>query len=312
MIYGARWLRRSDIPPDQHPRITKYWLIGGVGFLAFNVGLMSFFPTESIWIVLNWGRWALTFGFGIGLIVGIAQARSVISRLAAERESLRAEHVEKQRNLIDQMNGLLRHEVLNSTQVITGNASALMDSDEAIEPTDERITRIHRQGEEITRVVQEVRVLLSTIEDERTLETTNLTDVIETQVQKIRDQYPRIDVELRCPEGIHVHADELLGRAFGNVLRNSAEHNDTAALQITVDVERVDQSVIVTIEDNGGGIPERKLEALFDRPLVSDHGLGLYLVRELTNSYDGTVELSETGEEGTVFRFRLPSSETSP
>ncbi len=309
MIYGSHWLRESEISADHHPRIRKYWLVGGIGFLVFNAGLMLFFPTESVWIVLNWTRWALTFGLVIGLIVGVAQTRAVTSRLAAERESLRAEHMEKQRNLIDQMNGLLRHEVLNSTQVITGNASSLMDSDGPVDPTDERIERIHRQGNELTRVIQEVRVLLSTIEDGRELEPIDLTNVVETQVHKIRDQYPGVDVDLHCQGEIHVQADELLGRAFSNIFRNAVEHNDTASLQITVEITRVDQSVTVTVEDNGGGIPEYKLPTLFDRPQVGDHGLGIYLVKELTNSYDGTIELLQTGEEGTVFQFRFPTAE---
>lgn len=309
MIYGARWLRESEIPADHHSKIRVYWLIGGIGFLVFNVALMAFFPTDSIWVVLNWIRWALTFGLAIGLIIGIAQSRAIFSTLSAERQSLRAEHVEKQRDLIDQMNGILRHEVLNAVQVITGNASLLLESDTPIEPTDERVKRIHRQGEEITNVIQEVRLLLSTIEDDRELERTNLTSVIETEAQKIKDQSPSVDIDLRGQDETYIQADELLGRVFANVFRNSVEHNDPTSLQTTVDVERNARSVLVTIEDNGDGIPEHKLGTLFDRPQVSDHGLGLYLVRELTNSYGGTIELLQTGPEGTAFRFRFPASE---
>lgn len=310
MIYGARWLRESEIPAIHHSKIRAYWLIGGIGFLVFNGSLMAFFPTNSLWIVLNWIRWALSFGLAIGLVIGIAQARAIFSTISAERQSIRAEHVEKQRDLIDQMNGILRHEVLNAVQVITGNASLLLQSDEPIEPTDERVRRIHRQGEEITNVIQEVRLLLSTIQDDRELKRTNLTSVIETEIQNTRDQSPSVEIDLRCQEEIHIQADELLGRIFANVFRNSVEHNDTTSLQITVDVERNAGSVDVTIEDNGDGIPEHKLATLFDRPQVSDHGLGLYLVKELTNSYGGTIELLRTGEDGTAFRFRFPVSES--
>lgn len=312
MIYGSRWMRESEIPADHHSKIRVYWLIGGIGFLAFNVALMAFFPTNSIWVVLNWIRWALTFGLAIGLIIGIAQSRAIFSTLSAERQSLRAEHVEKQRDLIDQMNGILRHEVLNAVQVITGNASLLLESNTPIEPNDERVKRIHRQGEEITNVIQEVRLLLSTIEDDRELERTNLTSVIETEAQKIKDQSPSVDIYLRCQEETYIEADELLGRVFANVFRNSVEHNDTTSSQVTVDVESNARSLDVTIEDNGDGIPEHKLGTLFDRPQVSDHGLGLYLVKELTNSYGGTIELLRTGEEGTAFKFRFPAGEPPP
>ncbi|ACV48356.1 MULTISPECIES: sensor histidine kinase [Halomicrobium] len=312
MIYGAQWSRKREFSTEQCSKIKLYWLTGGSCFLVFNVVLMASISTESIWILVSWIRWSLAVGLGVGLVVGIAQVRVVVSTLTAERESLRAEHAEKQRDLIDQMNGILRHEVLNSAQVITGNASVLMAAEEPIDPDDERIERVHRQGEEITTVIQEVRTLLSTIEDGRELTETNLTNVLRNEIQKVRDQHPEIDVELRCQDDHYIRADELAGRIFANILRNAVEHNETPSLQIVVDIVSVDDAVVVTIEDDGQGIPERKLATLFDRPQVSDHGLGLYLVSEITDSYDGSVTLSKTGEDGTVFEFRFPVPEPRP
>ncbi|SFR97145.1 Signal transduction histidine kinase [Halomicrobium zhouii] len=308
LIWGGQWLRTSEIPVEHHRRIGLYWILGGVGFLVFNIGLMTFFPTDSLWVVTNWIRWALTLGLAVGLVLGISHSRSIFTTLTAERQTLRAEHMAKQRDLVDQMNGILRHEVLNSTQVIVGNASLLRESDEPIEPTDERLQRILRQGEEVTTVIQEVRSLLSTIQADRQLEPVNLSQSIRAEIAKTEERHPGVSVAADVSDDIYIEADEVFGRILSNLLGNAVQHNNLSGLVLTVDAEVRDESVRVVIQDNGGGIPEDELETLFSRPDIGDHGLGLHLVKELTLSYGGTIDLIETGEAGTTFELRFPVS----
>lgn len=68
------------------------------------------------------------------------------------------------------------------------------------------------------------------------------------------------------------------------------------------------ESVAVEVTDDGDGIPEDRTSDLFDRPdsVGVDHGLGLYLIGRLPAQYGGSVELVETGSDGSVFRVVLP------
>jgi signal transduction histidine kinase len=309
MVSAGRWLRRCDLPVEHHRRIGVYWLVGGGGFLAFNLGLMTFFPTGSIWIVTNWIRWALSLGLAVGLVIGITESRAIYHTISAERQSMRAEHVEKQRDLVDHMNGILRHEVLNATQVILGNASSLRENDGPIRPSDERLERIYRQGEEVTGVIQEVRSLLGAMDADRVLAPMSLADVVRSEARKVSDRHPNADVDVRIPGDVTVRGDELLGRIFGNPLSNAVEHNDADAVHVVVEADRSNGSVAVRVRDDGDGIPDRKLDALFDRPMQGDHGLGLYLVREMAEGYEGSVALLETGASGTTFEVRLPAAD---
>lgn len=310
LVWGGRWLAKSDVSADYDRTVGSFVLLGGAGFLVFNVFLMLFFPTESIWIVANWVRWALSMGLGVGLVVGISYSRGLSERITAERHSLRAEYMQEQRDLVNQMNDILRHEVLNAAQVVHGNAALLRDADERIDPADERIERIYHQGEELTDVVREVRALLDTIEEERSLETVQLGTVLDGEIRTLRSNHPDIEVETDVPADLTIEADELLGRVFGNLLRNAAEHNDPDSLRITVEADVTADSVVVTIRDDGDGIAETELETLFDRPQVGTHGLGLYLVNRLVESYGGTVTLAETGPDGTTFRLEFPRAST--
>ena len=69
---------------------------------------------------------------------------------------------------------------------------------------------------------------------------------------------------------------------------------------------------ILSISDNGPGIPERAQERLFQPFAGSSRpggaGLGLAIARELAQGHGGDLILASTGPEGTTFELRLPGS----
>lgn len=310
LMWGGRWLSESDIPRAYNYTVAGSVVAGGGGFLVFNVFLMLFFPAETVWIVMNWVRWAVSLGMCVGLVVGISYTRGLAETIAAERHSLRAEHLRKQRELVDHMNSILRHEVLNSAQIIKGNGQLLVDSDEAIDPDDDRLDRIRRQGDELTDVIQEVRALLHVVDGDRRFDPVDLAAILRNEVETVRTNHPDATIDTAVPAEVYVEGDELLGRVFGNLIRNAVEHNDPASVRVLVEVETADEAAIVTVRDDGQGIPEGELDELFDRPQTGTHGLGLYIVENLVDHYRGTIDLVETGGEGTTVRVTLPRAET--
>lgn len=309
LVVGGRWLARGTVPAEYNRIVAGCAVAGGVGFLVFNLFLMFFFPSDSVWLLTNWARWALSLGLAVGFLIGSLYVRGLFETISAQRHSMRAEHVEKQRELVDHLNGILRHEVLNSAQIIQGNAQILMESEEPIDPDDERLARLYRQGTELSDVIQEVRALLTTVEGEQAFQAYRLADVVEAEVRKVRDAHEAVDVETSIPPDCYVEGDELIGRVFGNLLRNAVVHNSPESLRISVDVEAGTEYATIAVRDTGDGIPEHQLDTLFERPQVGTHGLGLYLVKALVDSYGGAVELVETGDEGTTIAVTFPVAE---
>jgi glyoxylase-like metal-dependent hydrolase (beta-lactamase superfamily II) len=132
--------------------------------------------------------------------------------------------------------------------------------------------------------------------------------VLPEELGDIRATYPEVEVELTVDGEAYVPADDLPSRVFSNLLSNAVEHNPSESPTVAVTVSTTPDVVRVAVADDGPGVPEAERETLFERT-QEDHGLGLYLVRVLADRYDGTVELAETGPDGSVFAVELPRAE---
>ncbi len=119
------------------------------------------------------------------------------------------------------------------------------------------------------------------------------------------------------PARCAVSADpEQLHRILVNLMRNARqaiEGDGTRAGRGTVRVtaEAGETACVVRIADDGPGIPPRLADRLFEA-FVSGRasggsGLGLTISRELAELNGGSLELLETGPDGTVFELRLPN-----
>ncbi|WP_339105222.1 HAMP domain-containing sensor histidine kinase [Haloterrigena salinisoli] len=312
IAFGGYWLRTGDLSPSRYPRVAGWSLAGLVGFLLVNLALIAVMPTESWAHVVSWSRWAVALGAGIGLLVGCLEGRAIERSLAAERASLRAEHAAEQREYLDYLNGILRHEVLNTATIINGYASLLYEEAATTDQQRRWAEVVIDESEEMSTVIDDVRILLQSTDGEWELEPVDVSRVLTDEVRKLEHKWEPVDVETSIPPNVSVRADQLVARVFGNLLSNAVEHNDAAIPHVAITVDPGPETVRIEIADNGPGIHDATLETLFDRTEShgSSHGIGLYLVRQLVTRYDGAVEVTETGPDGTTFTVELPAADS--
>ncbi len=106
-----------------------------------------------------------------------------------------------------------------------------------------------------------------------------------------------------------------LAQVFSNLLNNAAKYTEAGG-EIALVAETVPGEVIVTVRDNGVGIPAEMLSTIFgmftqvDRSLERSQGglgIGLTLVRRLVEMHGGSVEARSPGQGlGSEFLVRLP------
>ena len=108
-----------------------------------------------------------------------------------------------------------------------------------------------------------------------------------------------------------IEADmRLLERILFNLLGNSIKHTSPDGT-ITVSVLQEGQEAVLKVEDNGEGIPQDKLPYIFDRfyqasEPASGTGIGLALVKAVTELHGGSVSVNSVLGKGTSFLIRLP------
>ena len=95
-----------------------------------------------------------------------------------------------------------------------------------------------------------------------------------------------------------------------NLLTN-AIHAVNSAGTITIAMEDVGDSRMITVSDTGQGIPRENLDKIFE-PFFSTKspgqgtGLGLFVSRGIVEKLGGTIEVASKIGQGTRFSIRLP------
>jgi PAS domain S-box-containing protein len=119
------------------------------------------------------------------------------------------------------------------------------------------------------------------------------------------------------PEPIHLYADLVrLGQVVSNLLVNAAKYTQKAG-RIWLTAERKNNEVVIQVRDTGIGIDSELLPRIFDLFVQSDRslarsqgglGIGLTLVKRLTEMHGGAVSVTSAGPgQGSEFFVRLPA-----
>lgn len=108
---------------------------------------------------------------------------------------------------------------------------------------------------------------------------------------------------------VYINGDyERLKQVFINLLKNSIESIDSKIGFIRLNVQ-AKKNIIITIEDNGSGIPKDILKRL-GQPFISTKekgtGLGVKLSKEIIELHDGSIKYSSKEKEGTTVKIVLP------
>ncbi len=144
----------------------------------------------------------------------------------------------------------------------------------------------------------------------------DLDDVVLRTARAARDAgsaFNPVDIDATQVSGAQVLGDERqLGRAVGNLVDNAVRH---ATRIVTLDLREDGVDAVLTVTDDGPGIPADQRERIFDRfarvdgARVRDNGgagLGLAITRDLVERHGGTVRVEPGVVEGARFVVRLP------
>ena len=136
------------------------------------------------------------------------------------------------------------------------------------------------------------------------------------QITKVIELYENLDrVKISFDQGdggrILVNADrEQLSRALINLIKNGIQAiPDDRPGTITITVRKKEHLALLSVADNGMGIPEELREKMFSPSFTtksSGMGLGLAIVKSIAENFNGRVWYETVVHEGTTFYMEIP------
>jgi signal transduction histidine kinase len=234
----------------------------------------------------------------------IRQIEQVNEEISAQKQTLEAKN--RQLELI---NRVVRHDISNSMNVIELYTDLLEDHVEG--DAREHLEKVKRHEQNVVNITQTVSNLLSVLEGEdQELESVNLESHLRPEIEDVDDTFDEAIIERDDTiPAVMVQANEMLSSVFRNILQNAIKHNDKETPEVRVSVSEQEESVVVSIADNGPGIPPERRETVLGRGEKglesSGTGVGLYLVDTLVEHYDGELRIESNDPEGTVFNVTL-------
>ena len=250
----------------------------------------------------------------------VAERTAALERDLAERKRLEQALVTADRRK-DEFLAVLAHELRNPLAPIRTAVDTMWLRPLEDETLQQCREVIGRQIEHLTRLVDDLmdvsRITRGSIKLRR--EPLDVADIVrravETQRPALDARRHHLTVDLPR-EPLVVEGDVTrLSEVVGNLLNNAAKYTEEKG-RIRVRAERANGEAVVRVQDSGLGIPPEMLPSVFEMFTQIDHtlhraqgglGIGLALVRELTEMHGGRVEgYSEGLGKGSEFVLRLP------
>jgi two-component system sensor histidine kinase BaeS len=235
----------------------------------------------------------------------------------AECFNYMAEALEKQEALRKRLTSNITHELRTPVAVVRAQVEAMIDG--VIENKARGLATISREIEKLTRLIEGIEDLtkaeasfLSEIE----YGTLKLGEFLKSITDAMKPIFHEkgLGLDLIGGDSLSVVTDaEKLERIVKNILSNSLKYTEQGGVLIQYGREgKEGKEFFIDIRDTGRGISEEEVPRIFKRfyrgrdASDSGAGIGLAIVKELTELMRGRVDVRSSVGEGTTFRIWLP------
>lgn len=249
-----------------------------------------------------------------GLFGNVYRSLNLLSRTLDTNEKKQKKLETMRQNWITN----ITHDVKTPLSSVKGYSELLFDSDYT--PTPEERAHyakiIWNKAAYIEQLTEDLKLTYQLESIPISKQPTNLVEVLREAIIHILNHpsYEHTSIEYEpCQEEILFSCDTLLlQRAFNNLLFNAIVHNPEGT-SIHISLKQEDE-IILTIADNGKGIPKEELEHLFERYYRGTNtgeshkgsGLGMAIAKQIVETHGGTIHITSELQKGTTITITFP------
>lgn len=241
--------------------------------------------------------------------LGIGFVTDITDRKKAETE-LKEKNIE-----LDAYAHTVAHDLSSSLLGIMGYSELLIESGKEIseEKRDSYLNQINVSSKKMDTIIRELLVFASIKKEDVEIKKVNMKELIESACQRLRYQIDQKDAQLKISDnmldclGYPLWIEEI----WYNIISNAIKYGgDKPEIEIYC-AQSEDGFIKYSVKDGGEGISdELKLVIFNDRDAEKDKlskglGLGLSIVRRITDKLNGRLKVESEEGKGSIFSFYL-------
>ena len=252
----------------------------------------------------------LTVATLVGEILSVMFERQAWKRMHEELHELKL-----QMQLQEDFVSTISHELRTPLGFIKGYSTSLLRKDTSWDPETQQefLTIIDEEADRLSLLIENV--LESARLQSRTLplrfQPLRLDAVIRDVVTRLRSRYKDLDVNMELVSTPPIQGDGVrIAQVFDNLFTNAIKYAPGSSIH--VNLQQVEQYLLVSLADQGPGVPDESLSLIFDRfyrvrsEKATGTGLGLYICKQIIDAHRGKIWAESTLGEGTTFFIELP------
>ena len=212
----------------------------------------------------------------------------------------------------------IAHELRTPLAAVASHLETMIEG--VWDPTLERLQSCYEEIERITGLVSALEQQARLESDNLRLEKTSvdLLELAHTVAGNFESESFKKKVAVFVSgEETRINADrDKLNQVLANLLSNAIKFTPENG-QVRITVSDTHHTALITVEDNGIGIPKGELPLIFDRfyrtdksrnRLTGGTGIGLTIARSIVSAHKGTIEAESEAEYGSRFTVTLPKA----
>ena len=297
------------------------YVVDGLWFqAAIAAALLSLSPI--VIIVAHRSLWLVPLlALPVAAVYWGATASLENTRLVSRLEDSLA-HMTDLNRLKDDFVAVVSHELRTPLTSIQGYIKTLMQLSAELEEEQQRsfLQAADRQSERLRRLIEQLLVVsrLESHVEPLSVSHVSLGHLVRHVVDELEPRAHGHTFDLRFdPQLAPIESDEAkLHQIVSNLVENALKYSPPDT-RVTIGAVERDGGLVLSVRDEGAGIPPDAHERIFERfyqvdssatRAVGGTGLGLYICRRMTDSIAGRLWLERSTDSGTVFCLWVPLS----
>lgn len=304
-------------------RIFLYTAVPAILGLATFVGI--FMARHALNPVANITQTARDIGGGDDLSkrIPVPAAQDEIGLLAVTFNDM-LERLENSFAQVRQFSSDASHELRTPLTVLKGQSELTLSKDRNSREYQEVLSSNLEEVNYMSKVLDDLFLLAKADEKKIQLDCkpVQLDSIVEEACKhaQILGDEKKLEIVLAYVEPVEIYGNAVrLRQMIWNLLHNGIKYTPAGG-KIKVSLEDKDNGALLTVEDNGIGIPEKQLPFIFDRFYRVDKarskseggsGLGLSICKHIVESHKGRIEVESQVDAGTKFKISFPKVEAA-